>query len=358
MRILVYFGHPAQYYFLKNAIKILRQDNCLITIVIKSKDVLESLLKEDSEEYYNILPEGRKSSRFHILTGLLKRDIRLFRFALHKKFDLFIGSDASLAHIGRLLRIPVLTVTEDDISVIRWLARLTYPFTNYILTPEICDVGRYSRKKIGYNGYMKLAYLAPQYFKPVPVPIAKPYFLIRIARLNAHHDFGIKGLNEQLIDEISEILSKHGKVFISSEKSMSAKYQPYLLNIRPTEIHNYLANAAMLICDSQSMSMEAAMLGIPSIRFSDFAGRISVLEELEHVYHLTYGIKTPEPQQLIEKIKELLSIPYLQDEFQRRRKKMLSEKIDVTSFIVWFIENYPLSVKKIKDTPEFQSTFR
>ena len=139
---------------------------------------------------------------------------------------------------------------------------------------------------------------------------------------------------------------------------MSAKYQPYLLNIRPTEIHNYLANAAMLICDSQSMSMEAAMLGIPSIRFSDFAGRISVLEELEHVYHLTYGIKTPEPQQLIEKIKELLSIPYLQDEFQRRRKKMLSEKIDVTSFIVWFIENYPLSVKKIKDTPEFQSTFR
>ena len=37
----------------------------------------------------------------------------------------------------------------------------------------------------------------------------------------------------------------------------------------------------MLVCDSQSMTVEAAILGIPSIRYSDFSGRIGVLEELE-----------------------------------------------------------------------------
>ena len=31
---------------------------------------------------------------------------------------------------------------------------------------------------------------------------------------------------------------------------------------------------------------------------------------------------------------------------------MLEDKIDVTAFIVWFIENYPGSVKIMKDNPK------
>jgi len=83
----------------------------------------------------------------------------------------------------------------------------------------------------------------------------------------------------------------------------------------------------MLISDSQSMSMEAAMLGVPSIRFSDFAGRISVLEELEYKYKLTYGISTDHPEKLIEKLTELLNEPDLAGTFQFRRNKMLSDKL-------------------------------
>ena len=111
-------------------------------------------------------------------------------------------------------------------------------------------------------------------------------------------------------------------------------------------------------CDSQSMSVEAAMLGIPSLRYSSFAGKISVLEELEHVYNLTYGIKIGNESELILKLNWLLNTDDLNQEFQRRRQKMLADKIDVTGFLVWFIENYPQSVKTMKDNPDYQWNFK
>jgi predicted glycosyltransferase len=358
MNLLFYFGHPAQYHFLKYSVKELRDKGHHTTIVIKTKDVLEDLLKENNEEYYNILPEGRKESKIQILGGLIKRDFRLFRYVFNKKIDLLIGTDPSLSHVGWLLRIPVVTVLEDDIDVIPSLAKLTFPFTSHIVTPNTVRVGRFSKKQIRYDGYMKLAYLHPGYFSAKDPQIDQPYFLIRLSGLEAYHDFGINGLNESLLDAIITKLSKNGFIYISSEKSLPAKYDRHLLEIKHSEIHHYLANAAMLISDSQSMSMEAAMLGVPSIRFSDFAGRISVLEELENKYQLTFGIKTSESQQLLERITELLSDPEMKATFQSRRKKMLSEKIDVTAFMVWLIENYPESVKIMKENPDYQYRFK
>jgi uncharacterized protein len=358
MKLLFYFGHPAQYHFLKNTITQLRTKGHIIILAIKTKDILERLLRENNEAYINLLPEGRKQSKIQILFGLIKRDFRLWKFALRRKFDLFVGTDPSLAHIGHLLHIPVLTVLEDDYEIIPTLAKLTFPFTSHIITPSVVKVGRYSYKKIGYNGYMKLAYLHPAYFTPEMVNIEKPYFLIRISQLDAHHDFGIGGLNNSLIDHLINILSIKGKVLISSEKQLNTKYEPYFLKIPPSRIHHYLANATLLISDSQSMSMEAAMLGVPSIRFSDFAGKISVLEELEHKYGLTFGIPTDTPEILFEKINELLSLKDLSKEFISRQKRMLADKIDVTAFLIWFIEKYPNSAQIMQDNPDFQLKFK
>src|SRR5690606_13332766 len=116
--------------------------------------------------------------------------------------------------------------------------------------------------------------------------------------------------------------------------------------------------ASLYIGDSQTMAAEAAVLGTPSIRFNDFVGKLGYLEELEHKYGLTYGIKTSEPEKLLAKIDELLSFPHIKDEWAKRRDKMLSEKIDVTAFMVWFIENYPASVKVMRENPGYQYKFK
>ena len=38
----------------------------------------------------------------------------------------------------------------------------------------------------------------------------------------------------------------------------------------------------------------------------------------------------------------------LKEEWQKKRERLLHDKIDVTSFWVWFVENYPESVKEVK----------
>jgi predicted glycosyltransferase len=358
MNILFYFGHPSQYLFLRNTIKILREKNISCEILIKSKDVLENLLIENKESYINILPEGRRSGNIGTLLGLIKRDIRLFRFTRNIHYDLFIGTDPSLSHIGFLKKIPVITVLEDDINVIPKLARLTFPFTTIILTPKECNTGQYEYKTIHYDGYMKLAYLHPRWFTKKAAILKQPYFLIRISNLDAYHDSGINGFNLQFLQNVILQLLEKGSVFISSEGILDESLKPYELKIKPSEMQDVLGNAKMLISDSQSMTMEAAMLGIPTIRFSDFAGKISVLEELEKVYGLTYGFLTNAPEKLIIKLKTLLSCAELEREFQNRRQKMLNDKIDVTSFLVWLIENFPGSVKTIKENPEYQNRFK
>jgi uncharacterized protein len=358
MKILFYFGHPSQYLFLRNAILLLRGKGINCEIIIKSKDILEKLLAENNEHYINILPEGRKSNKLGLLTGLIKRIIRLWKYVRKNKFNLLIGTDPSLAHIGFVFNIPVITVLEDDIDVIPDLAKLTYPFTSLILTPTGCKVGKFERKAIHYDGYMKLAYLHPNRYIPKAVSLKQPYFLLRVSRLDAYHDKKAGGFSYLLIKEIAKQLVNRGSVYISSEGTLHESLKGFELQIKPSEMQDVLANSEMLISNSQSMSMEAAMLGIPSIRFSDFSGKISVLEELEHVYGLTFGIPTEMPGMLFKKIAELLSISNLKDEFGKRRQRMLDDKIDVTSFMVWFIENYPESFRIMKDDPKYQLRFK
>ena len=114
----------------------------------------------------------------------------------------------------------------------------------------------------------------------------------------------------------------------------------------------------MFFGDSQSMAVEASLLGVPNIRFNDFAGKISVLEELENKYELTCGILSSNPKQLLDKTKSLLNQPKLSEIWKIKKNYMLSEKIDVTAFIVWFVENYPNSAKIMRENPEYQRRFK
>ena len=106
------------------------------------------------------------------------------------------------------------------------------------------------------------------------------------------------------------------------------------------------------------MTSEAAVLGVPSLRCNTFVGRISYLEEEEHRYALTFGFTPDNFDKLLEKLEELLSNPNLKDEWQEKRKKLLSEKIDVSAFFTWFIENYPESKRIMKENPDYQMRFK
>lgn len=166
MRILIYLSHTAQFLFCKIAVTELKSKGHKIYLLIKAKDILSNLLDKSGLEYHNIIPKAIVNSKLSILLNHVKRDWKLFHFARKRKIDLLMGSDASLAPVGKLLKIPCVTTHEDDYYVIKVLAIFTYPFTTKILAPVVCGVGQWNHKKISCDGYMKLAYLYPSCFEP------------------------------------------------------------------------------------------------------------------------------------------------------------------------------------------------
>ena len=61
---------------------------------------------------------------------------------------------------------------------------------------------------------------------------------------------------------------------------------------------------------------------------------------------------------VISKKDELDAFRKLKKEFQKRRGKMLSDKINVTAFFGWLIDNYPGSIKELEQNPAIQYQFR
>ena len=364
MKILIYLGHPAQYMFLRETINQLSRKGIKLRILIKTKDILETLLQNDNQLYTNILVKPRGNSIISIFTSLLKRIYNVYHQTLLFKPNIMIGTDSSIAIVGKLLHVHRITITEDDYEVIKLLGDLTYPFTETILCPNICKVGKWDSKKIGYDGYMKLGYLHPKVFKLNIQSITKynlplKYSIIRLSQLVAYHDKNIDGIDNQFLDQIIMMLHDESySVFISAESSIHSRYEKYLLNINPNDMHQVLAHSSILISDSQSMSVEASLLGIPSIRISSFAGKISVLEELEHQYRLTYGIDPKYPEKIIRQLKQLLYTKNIKSKFANRQSKMITDKIDVTAFLVWFLDNYPKSIQTISNNPQYLTKFK
>ena len=360
MRILIYLGHPAHFYNYRNVILKLKADGHEVDVLIKKKDVLEDLLDNEGIPYHNILKEGRKDSTLGIAWGLLKRTWRLNAFCSKIHPDLLTGTSVENSIIGKLRHIPGININEDDAAVVPKYAKLSYPWADEILTPIVCDNGKWNNKSVKYNSYHELAYLHPDHFTPDRRIVEKyfqvdaPYFLIRFAKLKAHHDSGIKGINTEIAQHLIDILKPYGRVFISSERELEPQFEPYRIHIKPIDMHHVMAFADLYLGDSQTMAAEAGVLGVPFVRFNDFVGRIGYLRELEDVYQLGYGIKTDQVGKLYETVERLIMMPERKSVFKQRRAQMLSEKINFAAFLTWFIEQYPSSKSDFVKDPDIQ----
>lgn len=366
MNILIQLSHPAHFHLYKNVAKNLMADGHKVFILIKTKDILEDLLKQSGLPYHNILKEAHRKSKLGILWDMLVRDWRMLRFVKKNKIDLLTGSTVEVAQVGWLTRKYRVNTGEDDMRIVPLFQKMAGPFIQTILSPVSCDNWKLEPKSIKYQGYHKLAYLHPNQFQPDKAVVERyfstdqPYFVLRFAKLKAYHDIesDAHGINTEIAQHLIDLLLPHGNVYITSERELEPQFEKYRLNINPLDIHHVLAFAKLYVGDSQSMAVEAAMLGTPSLRFNDFAGKIGVLDELEYKYGLTFGISSNKSEELYLKLEELLAMPDLKECFQQRRQKMLSEKIDVTAFFTWFIENYPESCDVMQNDPDYQWRFK
>ena len=373
MRIALFLGHPAHFHMLKHAAAGLKAHGHQVFFVIKKKDILENLCQDAGFEYFKIR-EGRGGSKLGLIKSVLGMEWHMLQFIRRNKIDILVGSTLSFA-AAKLARIPVIAMGEDDADVVPKYAKMVYPFASSVLTPDCCDNGRWNNKSSKYPSYHELAYLHPNHFTPNPkiveaygIGTSKPYFVMRFASLNAHHDSGIKGINTDIAERLVKILEPFGTIYITSERPLEPQFEKYRIKINPLDMHHVMAFASLYIGDSQTMAAEAGVLGVPFVRFNDFVGRIGYLRELEDVYQLGYGIHaTPlaagspihradgstQPsgvEALYERVEQLVAMPAEERKeiFQSRREKMLAEKIDCAKFLTYFIEQYPSSVTEVR----------
>ncbi|MGE0561006.1 MAG: hypothetical protein AB7O47_04275 [Flavobacteriales bacterium] len=343
--MLFYLGHPAHYHNVSVVIQKLAEQGYHILLVARGKDVLFDLLEGLPYQIIFLKPKSGKG-KLSLVSTVLKRELVLFKLALRYKPKIMIGTDIAITHIGNLLKIPSIILNEDDAKEVPLFANYGMKYASAVMAPNCCDCSPYNDKKIGYQGYHELAYLHPKYFTPDKSKIqdilnsGENYFILRFAELTAHHDEGKKGINLSIAKTLIDKLTPFGKVYITSERKLEPELEPYRIKIHPKNIHHALYYAQMYIGDSQTMAAEAAVLGTPSIRFNDFVGKLSYLEELEHKYGLTFGIPTNKPDELFDKVDELLKEGSMKNVFKRRKDAMLNECIDVVEFwINYFIDN-------------------
>jgi predicted glycosyltransferase len=130
------------------------------------------------------------------------------------------------------------------------------------------------------------------------------------------------------------------------------------LPVAPEDIHSFLYFSSLFLGDNQTMTSEAALLGVPALKCNTFADALSIPNEIEEKYDLCYSFQPIDFECFFTKTKELLSTTNLKEQWQTKLRSLQSEKIDVTSFLAWFIENCPTSQEIMKRNPDFQYRFQ
>jgi len=110
------------------------------------------------------------------------------------------------------------------------------------------------------------------------------------------------------------------------------------LQNNPWDMHNILNYAKLIISDSQSMTVEAAILGTPAIRYGNFKGKISILNEIEK-YKLSYSYFPYEENKMIKKIIKITNLKNSSKIFSKRKQNFLSKKVDFTDWMINYFNN-------------------
>ena len=356
MKILIDIGHPGHVHLFKNFTFEMEKKGHDIFFTCREKEFEIELLERYGFKYKSF---GKKfKTLIGKMFGLLKFDLQAIFTALYFKPDIFMSHGSIyVAHASFLLRKPHVSF-EDTFNMEQ--VKLYSPFTEVILINNYKKIPLKSNNVITYDGYHELAYLHPSRFSPnenifsiLGLKKDQPYIIIRFVSWNASHDVGQKGFSLEQKEKIIKELSKRIKLFISSENELPDSLKSYKIKIPPERMHDALAFATLFIGEGATMATECAMLGTPSIYINSLEP--PYIKEQED-YGLLFNYRKGDG--ILEKALDLLKDNKLKGEFHKRRDKMLSEKIDLTAFTVWFVENYPKSLEITKRNPSYQERFR
>lgn len=343
MKILIDISHPAHVYQFKNAIQILKTKGHEILITSRNKEITLDLLDKFGMDYVEV----GKYEYAPLRKGIEMVKIDYILYNLAKKFnpDILIGGvgNVYIAHVSTLIKKPSILFNDTENGTLQNL--LSFPFAKAICVPS-CYKKNVGKKEVRYDGYHELAYLHPNYYKPNPAVLNEvglseddTFIILRFVSWGASHDIGHKGFTLEDKRKAAQALEKYGRVLITSELPLPQGFEKYRIATSPEKIHDLLYYATLLYGESATMASECAVLGTHAI-FCDYAGR-GYTDEEEQKYNLVYNFHDEQTmaKDSLSKAIELLENPNLNKEGKKKREILLKDKIDVTEFMVNFVES-------------------
>jgi len=363
MNILMSIGHPGHVHLLRNTYWELIKNKHKVFLIARDIPIIIKLLKLYNIPYVKI--GEKKDSLFQKGWSQIKNNKKVYDIVKTNNIEIGIGSTLEIAHISKISKMKSIILDDDDDDVQPLFVKSVHPFSDVVLSPIALKGNRKKKDSVFYSGYHELSYLHPNRFTPdenvlkeLNLKKSDKFFIMRFNVFKAHHDIGVKGLSLSQKLKLIEVLEPYGKIFITTERGIEPELKKYQLKISPEKAHSLMSYSTMFLGDSQTMTSEAAVLGIPAIRCNSLVGRISYLEEEEHKYDLTYGFLPENFEKMLIKVENLLKNENLKLEWENKKQKMLKDKIDVTKFFVWFIENYPQSKKIMMNQQDYDLNFK
>jgi predicted glycosyltransferase len=351
LRILVDIGHPAHVHFFKNFIWEMEKHGHKVFVTGYDKDNSVALLKLYNIPFTLTVKYGKNMASKMYQNSKLALFFR--KFIKKNKIDYAVGIGCyhlAWASLGTRCKCFVFSDTEHA-RAINNLSR--FACTN-LITPT-CYLRDEGSKQIRYAGYHELAYLHPNWFKPdssildeICLGKNDKYVIVRFVSWQASHDIGQKGFS--LKDKIALVkeIEKYAVPLITSEGEIPSELQKYQIKIPLNRIHDAMYYAAMYIGEGATMASEAAIMGTPSIFIHEMAGVLGTTIDQEK-----YGLLINQRKFNINRvIDEMNKCFENKSERAKNLKKMLNNKIDVTRFMIHFIENYPKSGNMLVVGPE------
>ena len=351
MKLLSIINTPAQAHTWKNILKEFRFNGSVIKVIARDYGSTPKILEESGFQCDVFKPFGARSSRLFGVLGHLQKCYRLSQ-GFEPTMVTGFGLDAAIT--ATRLGTPCIVFIDDEPT--HFQNSVTGLLASAVISPDNFKQGL-GEKHVLVNSYKELAYLHPKYFEPdvtifdeLGIEKGEKYSIVRINVWDAVHDIGERGFSVSDQFELVKELEKYSRVFISPEGALPEELEKYRLVIPYNRIHHALHYAQLLVTDTQTMATEAAILGTPAVRSNSFVGPndMSNFIELEQRYDLIYSLR--EPGQAIRKAMELIKKADLKEVWAQKRLRLLEEKIDLTRFMVDFIQNFPESLREYQET--------
>lgn len=346
MNILVDIGHPGHVHLLHGVAEEMKNRGHQIFYSVRDIPVAKRLM-----EHYGMTPWLDLGSKKDSLIGkawtVAQQDARVMCFVQKNHIDIGLSCGLVISQVSQITKMKSYVFDDDDDDAEPLVVKYSHPYSTAVFTPDC--IRRKTPHAVYYHGTHELAYLHPKRFLPDPAVLqqagiqeSERFFVMRFVAMKGHHDVGQQGLTLDQKEALVNLLKPHGRVIITSERAIEPEFEQYRLPVPPEDIHSLMAYSSMFVGDSQTMTSEAAVLGVPALKCNTFAGRLSVPNMLEQQYELCKAYTPEQFGDMYSKIEQLLAKDpsELRTEWQAKRQKMLSEMIDPTEFFVNYIENH------------------